>query len=167
MRRVVGLLEEKILEILEKDSRTPVKRVASMLGAKEEKVAAAVKKMEKEGVIIKYGVVANKEKLGREETLAAIEVKLTPQRGAGFDAVAQRIARFPEVRSVYLMSGDYDLLVFVDGKSLKEVAYFVAEKLASLENVTSTATHFLLKKYKEGGALLSGAEESERLVVAP
>ena len=161
------MMEEKILSILEKDSRTTAKQMAAMLGAPEKKVAETVKKMEKDGVIIRYGVVADKEKLGKESTIAVIEVKLSPQRGSGFDDVAQRIARFPEVKNVYLMSGAYDLLVTIEGKSLKEVSYFVAEKLAPLENVTSTATHFLLKRYKEGGALLAGEEKSERLVVAP
>ena len=160
-------MEEKILSILEKDSRTTPRQLAAMLGAPEKKVAEAVKRLEKGGVIIRYGIVADREKLGKESTVAAIEVKLTPQRGKGFDEVAQRISRFPEVRSVYLMSGAYDVLVFVEGKSLKEVSYFVAEKLAPLENVTSTSTHFLLKKYKESGAMLAGEERAERLVVTP
>lgn len=160
-------MEEKIISILEKDSRTTPKQIAAMIGAPEKKVAETIKRLEKAGAIIKYGIVADREKLGKEEIVAAIEVKLTPQRGKGFDEVAQRIARFPEVKSVYLMSGAYDVLVFVEGKSLKEVSYFVAEKLAPLENVTSTATHFLLKKYKEAGALLAGEEKAERLVIAP
>ena len=160
-------MEEKIISILEKDSRTTPKQIAAMLGAPEKKVAETIKKMEKDGVVLRYGIVVDKEKLGKESTVAVIEVKLNPQRGSGFDDIAQRIARFPEVKSVYLMSGGYDLLVLIEGKSLKEVSYFVTEKLAPLENVTSTATHFLLKKYKEAGALLAGEEKAERLVVAP
>jgi DNA-binding Lrp family transcriptional regulator len=138
-----------------------------MLGMSIEDVEANIKELEENKTIIKYHTIINWEKAGEETVSALIDVKVAPQRGVGFDTVAERIYRFPEVKSLYLMSGGYDLSVLIEGKTMKEVALFVAMKLATIEHVQSTATHFVLKKYKQEGVILEDKEDDRRLVVSP
>jgi len=159
---------DEILEILEKDGRVTTEDIARMLKKKPGTVRQAIKKYEKEGVILKYKAVINKEliKEAGSEVRALIEVNITPQKDLGFDKIAERIYSFPEVSSCYLVSGTYDLLLIVEGKDLHTVARFVAEKLAPLENVKGTATHFLLKKYKEDGVILKHREENKRIAIS-
>ena len=144
---------EEILEILEKNARATDEEIAVMLNKSVEEVRAAIKKYEDEGVILGYTSMINWEKTSKESVIALIEVKVTPQRGQGFDKVAERIYKFPEVKACYLMSGGFDLTVIVEGKTMKEVALFVAEKLSPLDSVLSTSTHFVLKKYKDKGVI--------------
>jgi len=159
---------DEILEILEKDARTTPEEIAKMLRKKTPEVKAAIKRLEKEGVILKYKAVVNKELLKSEEfsVRAIIEVKITPQKDVGFERIAERIYSFPEVTSCYLLSGTYDLLLVVEGKNIQTVANFVAEKLSCLENVRGTATHFMLKKYKEDGVILKHKEENKRITIS-
>ncbi len=154
----------EILEILEKDARATPEDIAKMLGMTAVAVRKAIKKLEKEGVILKYKTIVNKE-IVRDESSpvrALIEVRVTPQKNLGFEYIAERIYRFPEVTSCYLMSGTYDLLVVVEGKSIHTVSNFVAAKLSPMENVRGTVTHFILKKYKEDGDILKQPERSKR-----
>ena len=160
-------LEKDILEILQADSRVSVAGLAAMLGVSEGVAAEKVNKLEKDGVIVKYTAIVNGEDLEEQAVEALIEVKVTPQRGAGFDAIAQEIAAHDEVKNLYLMSGGYDLAVIVEGKSLKSVSRFVSERISTYESVISTATHFILKKYKVEGALIKKVAETERLSVQP
>jgi len=159
---------DEILEILEKDARVSVEEIAKMLKKKPQSIKQAIKKFEKEGVILKYKTVVNKELIRdtNSEVRAIIEVNITPQKNVGFDKIAERIYSFPEVASCYLLSGTYDLLLIVEGKDLHTVAQFVAEKLAPLENVRGTATHFLLKKYKEDGVILKHKDENKRIAIS-
>ena len=159
---------DEILEILQKDARITPEEIARMLRKKTQVVKQAIKKYEKEGVILKYKAVINKELVKEEssEVRALIEVNITPQKDVGFDKIAERIYSFPEVTSCYLISGTYDLLIIVEGKDLPTVARFVAEKLAPLEHVKGTTTHFLLKKYKEDGIILKYREESKRIAIS-
>jgi DNA-binding Lrp family transcriptional regulator len=158
----------EILEILEKDARTSTEDIGRMLKMKPKAVADQIRKMEKDGVILKYKTIINKEIIRDESTdvRALIEVKLTPQKNLGFDHLAERIYQFPEVTSCYLMSGTYDLLVVVEGKSIHTVSSFVSEKLAAMENVRGTVTHFILKKYKEDGDILKQPERSKRPAIS-
>ena len=151
-----------ILKILENDARTTAKQISSMTGKPAAEVNKIIKKAEKDGTILKYKTVINWEKTGDEQVSALIEVRVSPQRDVGFDALAERIYRFPEARSVYLLSGTYDLLVLVTGKTMNEVAEFVTHKLALIEGVQGTVTHFMLKRYKEDGEILEGGEETKR-----
>ena len=153
---------KKILKILEGDARVTPKQIATMTGTPQSEVEKLIKQAEKERTILKYKTIINWEKAGEEQVSALIEVKIAPQRDVGFDAVAERIYRFPQTRSVYLLSGTYDLLVLVSGKTMHEVADFVSQKLAPIEEVQGTVTHFLLKKYKEDGEILAGKEETKR-----
>jgi DNA-binding Lrp family transcriptional regulator len=153
---------KKILKILEGDARTTSKQIATMTGAPQSEIEKLIKQAEKDRTILKYKTIINWEKAGEEQVSALIEVKIAPQRDVGFDAVAERIYRFPQTRSVYLLSGTYDLLVLVSGKTMHEVADFVSQKLAPIEEVQGTVTHFLLKRYKEDGEILEGKEESKR-----
>ncbi|MCU0652220.1 MAG: Lrp/AsnC family transcriptional regulator [Candidatus Omnitrophica bacterium] len=159
---------DEILEILEKDARATVEDIAKMLKKKPEAIRQAIKKYEKEGAILKYKAVINREliKDADAEVRALIEVNITPQKDLGFDKIAERIYSFPEVSSCYLISGTYDLLLVVEGKDLHTVARFVAEKLAPSEHVRGTATHFLLKKYKEDGVILKHREENKRIAIS-
>jgi DNA-binding Lrp family transcriptional regulator len=159
---------DEILEVLEKDSRITPEEIAKMLKKKPTAIKEAIKKFEKEGVILKYKTVINKDILKQEEPAvrALIEVNITPQKDVGFDRIAERIYSFPEVTSCYLISGTYDLLVVVEGKNLHTVSSFVAEKLSCLENVRGTTTHFLLKKYKEDGVILKHKEENKRIAIS-
>ncbi|MFZ5800728.1 MAG: Lrp/AsnC family transcriptional regulator [Candidatus Omnitrophota bacterium] len=155
---------DEILEILEKDSRLKSEDIAKMTGKSVNSVKASIKKYEKQGIILKYKTVINKELLNEESAgvRALIEVKVTPQKNVGFDYLAERIYRFPEVTSCYLVSGTYDLLLIVEGKNIHTVASFIAEKLSPMENVRGTVTHFLLQKYKEDGQILKKAERTKR-----
>lgn len=153
---------EEILEVLKSNSRLNCEEIAVMLGKSVEEVKSTIKKLEDEGIIVGYNTLINWEKTNREMVTALIEVKVAPQRGEGFDKVADRIYRFPEVKACYLMSGGFDLTVIVEGKNIKEVASFVAEKLAPLESVLSTSTHFVLKKYKDEGVIFEKKEKDTR-----
>lgn len=154
---------KEIFEILEKDARTTAQQISTMTGVPIAEVEKVIKKAEEERTIVKYKAMVNWERLGEEQVWALIEVKIQPQRDVGFDAVAERIYRFPQARSVYLVSGTYDLAVLVMGKTMQEVASFVAQKLAPLEGVQGTVTHFLLRRYKEDGEILEGEEGMKRL----
>ncbi len=158
---------EEILQLLTQDARLTPAQIAERIGKPAAEVAEIIRRLEAEGVIRGYKAVVNWEKAGTEYVYGFIEVKVTPQRGQGFDAVAARLMEFPEVHSLYLMSGAYDLMVVVQGKTMREVAYFVAERLAPLETVLSTATHFVLKRYKVDGNVLEERAEVQRLPVTP
>jgi DNA-binding Lrp family transcriptional regulator len=158
---------KEILELLESNSRLTSAQIAAMLNMEEEEVCRQIKEMEKKKIILGYYTLVNWEKAGEEKVTAFIEVKITPQRDVGFDAVSERIYRFPQVRSVMLMSGAYDLAVIVEGRTMKEVAHFVSTKLATIEHVVSTATHFVLKTYKQLGTIVEDGEQDRRLVVTP
>ena len=160
-------LDNKIISILKEDARTPVSRIAVMLGEDEKKIAETVALLERSGVIVKYSALINEDKLGLDRVEALIEVKVTPQHTQGFDSIAENVYQFDEVKSVYLMSGAYDLAVFIEGRTLREVASFVSEKLSVMDNVLSTATHFILKKYKTEGVVLEESSGNGRLVVQP
>ncbi|OFX13689.1 MAG: AsnC family transcriptional regulator [Armatimonadetes bacterium RBG_16_58_9] len=160
-------MKSQILKILERDARTAPDKIAVMVGKSEEEVSRAIGELEESGVIRCYKTVIDWAKAGRERIHAFIDVRVTPSRGVGFDDVAKRIYNYKEVLSVYLVSGDYDLRVVVEGKTMHEVAFFVAERLATLEGVLSTRTNFLLKKYKENGDVFAEPEEDERLAVSP
>ncbi len=157
----------EILRILQENSRLSPDEIASMTGKSSEEVKAAIVDCEQKGIIRAYKTVVDWEKLGEEPVIAFIDVKVSPERGVGFDDVSERIYRFPEVRSVYLVSGAYDLRVQVAGATMKEVAFFVAEKLATIDRVMETSTHFLLKKYKEDGVIFEEPDSDRRLAVAP
>ena len=163
----VNDFELNILEILKEDARTEPSRIAVMTGSDENTVRESIRSMEARGILVKYPAMINWDLAGGEEVEALIEVRVTPQRDQGFDAIAERIYRFEEVSSVYLMSGAYDLMVLVRGKTIKQLALFVSEKLSTLEHVNSTATHFVLKKYKNEGVILEGVRRDERLAVSP
>ena len=160
-------MRNAILKILETNCRLSTKDIAKMLGTDEATVASSIKSLEDERIIVSYGALINWEKTDEEVVSALIDVKVIPQRDVGFDQVAERIQRYPEVKALYLMSGSYDLSVLVEGKSLKEVSKFVAEKLASIDNVQSTVTHFVLKKYKQDGIIFEDKEDDLRQVVTP
>ena len=160
-------MREQILKTIEKNSRISMKELAILLGKEEIDVANEVALMEAEGVICGYHTLINWEQTSLEKVNALIEVRVTPQRGQGFDNIAERIYKYPEVDAVYLISGGYDLLVSLEGKSLKEISSFVSDKLSTLDSVLSTATHFVLKKYKDHGTVLSKKEEDEREKITP
>ena len=158
---------DQLLKLVRENAAWRPKQLAAMLNLTEEEVKTRVQGYEKDRIILGYRAILNEEKLGLDLVRAVIEVKITPERGGGFDRTAERIARYSEVHSCYLMSGGYDLLVVVEGTSLKDVARFVAEKLATIQGVISTATHFMLKPYKEQGVLISHEPGEERLAVTP
>jgi DNA-binding Lrp family transcriptional regulator len=158
---------EEILELLAEDARLTPAQIAERTGKPEAEIKAAIAKLESDRVIRKYKTVIDWEKAGVEHVYGFIEVRVSPEREVGFDAVAHRIMEFAEVHSLYLMSGAYDLLVVVQGKTMREVAYFVAEKLAPLEHVAGTATHFVLKRYKVDGDALVDQAQPKRLPVTP
>ncbi|MDD5432750.1 MAG: Lrp/AsnC family transcriptional regulator [Candidatus Omnitrophica bacterium] len=159
---------DEILEILQKDGKASAEDIAKMLKKKPGAVKESIKKYERQGVILKYKAVINKDlvKNSGTEVRALIEVNILPQKDLGFEKIAERIYSFPEVTSCYLVSGTYDLLLVVEGKDLHAVARFVAEKLSPLENIRGTATHFLLKKYKEDGVVLKHKEENKRIAIS-
>lgn len=160
-------LKMQVLEILNEDCRTPLERIATMTGVSVTEVAQAIEEMENDRIILHYSPIINWDRADRERVEGMIEVKVTPQRDLGFDAIAGRIYRFDEVKSVYLMSGGYDLLVLVEAHTLKELASFVSEKLSTLEAVTGTATSFVLKRYKQDGVIFDGERNDNRLAVIP
>ncbi len=160
-------MREKILSAIDKNSKLSAADLAIMLGSKEEEVRTTIKELEDEHVICGYPTLINWDKVKRERVTALIEVKVTPQRGLGFDKIAERIYQFDEVQSVYLMSGGFDLTVIIEGKTMREVANFVAAKLAPMDAIQSTATHFVLKKYKEHGLPLVQIKQDERMLISP
>lgn len=160
-------MREQILSIIEKNSRIDLKELAIILGTTEIDVLNEMEKMEQEGIICGYHTLINWEKTNIEKVTALIEVRVTPQRGHGFDAIAERIYKYPEVDTVYLISGGYDLLVILEGKSLKEVSNFVSDKLSTQESILSTATHFILKTYKDHGTIIGKEYTDERMKVTP
>lgn len=160
-------LKQKVLSVLQDDARLGAESIAAMLGADADAVKKAIAEMEADGTIIKYATLINGSRYDDESVEALIEVKVLPKQLYGYDAIAEEIYKFPQVKSVYLMSGSYDLLVTVDGKNLKNVAMFVAENLSALDAVQSTATRFILKKYKVEGVTLAKEEETGRLPVQP
>lgn len=161
--------ELEILRIIEENHRLPVETIASMAMVSEETVKKTIKKLEDEKIIMSYPTLIDWSKVdGQENVVAMIDVKVTPKRGVGFDEVAERIARFPEVSSLYLMSGAYDLSITVEGRTMHQIAKFVSEKLSPIESVVSTTTHFMLKKYKHDGVIFEGGDEKDRrMVVSP
>ena len=154
-------MREQILTFLEKNSRIDPKELAVLLGSDEVTIMNEIAKMEEEKVICGYHTLIDWEKVSDEKVTALIEVRVTPMRGQGFDSIAERIYKYPEVRSVYLISGGYDLMVILEGKTLKEVSQFVTDKLSTLDSVLSTATHFILKKYKENHLIFNKEREKE------
>ena len=160
-------MRERILSIIEKNSRIDLHELVVIMGQPEIEVANELKRMEEEGIICGYHTLIDWEKTNIEKVSALIEVRVTPQRGQGFDNIAERIYKYPEVNSVYLISGGYDLLVTLEGRTLKEVSKFVSDKLSTLDSVLSTATHFILKKYKDHGTILTKKYEDERIKVTP
>ena len=156
-----------VLEILSEDARTAPERIAVMTGRGEDEVKSVIARLERDRVILKYPAMVNWDLVRDDKVQALIEVRVTPQRDEGFDAIAERIYRFEEVKSVYLMSGAYDLMVIVEGTNIKQLALFVAEKLSTIEHVLSTATHFVLKKYKDHGMILIDKQENNRMKVTP
>ena len=160
-------MREELLSLIEKNSKMSLKELAVLLGADELEIANEMEALEKEGVICGYHTLIDWDKTKSEKVTALIEVRVTPQRGQGFDKIAERIYKYPEVRSVYLISGGFDLLVTLEGKSLKEISAFVSDKLSTLDSVLSTATHFILKKFKDHGTILDKKHEDEREVITP
>lgn len=160
-------MEMSILNILTEDARTPISQIAVMLGETEATIADTIARLERQRIILKYPALVNWERVDVDQVEAMIEVRVTPQRGEGFEAIAEQIYRFEEVSSVYLMSGGYDLLVNMKARTMRQLALFVAEKLSTIEHVISTATHFVLKKYKDQGVLMDESTEDLRLKVTP
>lgn len=160
-------LRTKILELLERDARLSPAEVSVMVGENEETVSDEITRMEKEGIILAYKTIVNPERAMEDKVACLIEVSVQPEKGFGFDKIAERIYRFPEVQSVFLVSGGYDLLVMIEGQTMRDIADFVIDKLSTLPNVRSTASHFLLKKYKELGTILVEHEKRDRIPVAP
>src|SRR5436305_1189779 len=158
---------DHLLKLLRENASLKPSQLAAMLNSTEAEVQAKIQQFEQDHVILGYRTVVNEEKLGIDVVRAVIEVKITPEREGGFNRLAERIAKYSEVTSCYLMSGGYDLLVFVEGKNLREVASFVSEKLATIQGVLSTATHFILKPYKEQGVLMTREQNEERQAVTP
>lgn len=158
-------MERKLLRILERNSRISIEQLAAMLEISEQEVVALLAKLEQDRVILGYHTVIDWEKTQRELVTALIEVKVTPQRGLGFDKIAERIYQYPEVTSVFLMSGGFDLTVIIEGKTMKEVAMFVSQKLAPMEGVLSCSTHFVLKKYKQEGFIFGPEEKEQRAAI--
>lgn len=156
-----------LLELIERDAKRTAEELAAMLGRPTAEVKEQIKKLEQSKIILSYNTLINWEKYGEDTVTATIEVKVTPQREVGFDAIAERIYRFDEVRSVYLMSGGFDLLVMIEGKSLKEISNFVSTRLATIEGVTGTRSNFMLKTYKKDGVIVNDQERDRRLAVTP
>jgi DNA-binding Lrp family transcriptional regulator len=156
---------KKILKALERDARLTPEKISDMTGIPAKEVEKTIKKAEKDRTILQYKTIIDWQKLGEEKVMALVEVKVVPQRNVGFDAIAERIYRFPQAHSVYLASGTYDLAVLVVGKTMQDIALFVSEKLAPLDTVQGTVTHFILKKYKEDGEILGEVSEIKRLPV--
>ncbi len=161
------ILRKQILSYLEKNSKMDPSEIAILLGTEPEVVEEEIRKMEEEKIICGYHTMIDWDKTSSDMVTALIEVRVTPQRGQGFDSIAERLYKYPEVRSVYLISGGYDLMVILEGKTLKEVSQFVTDKLSTLDSVLSTATHFILKKYKDHGTIFDQKIKDERMLVTP
>lgn len=159
-------MRERILTVLEKNARIKIDDLAGVLGENADKVAEEVRSMEDEKVICGYHTIINWDKCGTEKADAFIEVKVTPQKGTGFDQMAERIYQYPEVSSIFLISGSCDFIVFIEGKSMREVAMFVSEKLSPIDGVLSTTTQFILKKYKQDGFMVEGPERDKRTEIS-
>lgn len=160
-------VKKELLELLEKDARLTKEQLSKMLNISQEEIEKIISEWEKECVILNYRTVINWDKLGADKVTALIEVNVSPEREYGFDKIAERIYRFPQVKSAFLMSGSYDLAVIVEGESMQDIANFVAKKLATLEPVTGTKTHFVMKRYKEDGLIFAEQKTDKRLVVSP
>jgi len=160
-------MREKILSVIEKNSRIDIGELAILLGEDEAAIANEIADMEKEGIICGYHTLINWDKTNNEKVNALIEVRVTPQKGMGFDNIAERIYQFSEVSAIYLMSGSFDFTVFIEGRTMRDVAQFVSDKLAPMDSVLSTATHFVLKKYKDHGTILSAKKKDERQLITP
>lgn len=160
-------MREKILAYIEKNSRVELKDLAVLLGTEEAEVASEIADMEKEGIICGYHTLIDWDKTSAEKVTALIEVKVTPQRGLGFDKIAERIYNYPEVDCVYLISGGFDFMVIIEGETMREVATFVSEKLSVQDQILSTSTHFILKKYKDHGTMMVHQTKEERMLVTP
>ncbi|EIT86412.1 AsnC family transcriptional regulator [Fictibacillus macauensis ZFHKF-1] len=160
--------QRELLQLIEKNGRLDISTISNLMNITQEETSQMLKKLEKENIILGYSAIINWAKDADEAAVTAmIDVKVTPKRGVGFDKVAERIYRFPEVKAVYLMSGVYDLSVSIEGKTMAEVAQFVSEKLSTIDSVISTTTHFVLKKYKHDGLVFSDQEEDKRMMVTP
>lgn len=157
----------ELLRLLEANCRRSPESLAVLLDVSVEEVNEALRRLEEQGIIVKYSALINWEKVQEDRVTAMIDVKVTPKRDVGFDEVARRISQFPEVTALYLMSGTYDLSVVVEGRSMKEIAAFVSEKLATLDSVISTTTHFIMKKYKHDGVIFDERRDDRRMVVTP
>ena len=160
-------MREKILTFIEKNSRIDLKELAIVLGAEVSAVMNELEQMEAEHIICGYHTIIDWDKVGQDKVMAMIEVRVTPQRGMGFDKVAERIYNYAEVDSVYLISGGFDFMVMIEGKTMRDVAQFVSDKLSPLDTVLSTATHFVLKKYKDHGSIMVHKSKDERMLVTP
>ena len=160
-------MKEKILSVIEKNSRISIEDLATILGEDLESVTAAVMELEHDKIICGYHTIINWDKVETQKVNALIEVRVTPQRNFGFDRIAQNIYNYPEVNSIYLMSGDFDFAIFIEGKTLQEVAEFVSSKLSTLDSVLNTATHFILKKYKDHGTIIQVETKEERQLITP
>ena len=160
-------MREKILAVIEKNSRIDIHDLAILLGENEVAVANEIAEMEKERIICGYHTLINWDNTSEEKVSALIEVKVTPQRGMGFDKLAERIYQYSEVNALYLMAGGFDFMVIIEGKTMRQVAQFVSDKLAPMEAVLSTATHFVLKKYKDHGTIISEPVQDERMLITP
>ncbi|MFF2090964.1 Lrp/AsnC family transcriptional regulator [Paenibacillus sp. NPDC058174] len=160
-------LQLKVLELLKEDARRDAELIATMLDRSIEEIKQVIAELENDHIIVKYATVVNWSKVDDEKVTALIEVQITPERGRGFEGIAERIYLYPEVKSVYLMSGAYDLLVEIEGKNLKEVASFVSNKLSPIDKVLSTKTNFILKKYKQDGIIFEEHEDDHRLIISP
>lgn len=160
-------LKSKILAILKEDARREPALIATMLGKEEAEIKQAIAELEQEKIIVKYVPVVNWNKADDDKVTALIEVQITPERGRGFDAIAERIYLYPEVKTVFLMSGSYDLQVEIEGRTLREVAEFVSTKLSTIDSVLSTKTHFILKKYKQDGIILEDHQDDHRMLISP
>lgn len=160
-------MREEILRMIEKNSKINLHDMAVMLGKDEKEIANEIQDMENEKIICGYHTMIDWDKTNSEKVVALIELKISPERGEGYDKIAKRISKFREVSSLYLMSGAFDIAVFIEGKTMKQVAAFVSEKIAPLDTVLSTSTHFVLKKYKDHGVTMVGEENHERMAVTP
>lgn len=160
-------LKIKLLQLLHDDAFLTADKLAIMLGKEEKEIRETIKELENDGVIMGYGAIINTEKMNDDKVSALIEVKITPQRDRGFDAIARTIYSFPEVKACYLMSGAYDLMVIVEGDNIRQVASFVSSKLSVLDNVLSCATHFILKRYKQDGNIFAEKNDDKRQAVSP
>lgn len=163
----MNMLEEKVLGIIEKNSRVSTREMAVVLGTQEIEIINALQSLEEAGIICGYHTMIDWDSTDVEKVTALIEVRVTPQRGQGFDKIAERIYKYPEVSSVYLISGGFDLMVSLEGRTFKEVATFVTQKLSTLETVIGTTTHYILKKYKDHGVIMERAEGDKREIVTP